>query len=129
LAVGERKGYRGNESVCRAAWLATLEVAAILVARFSVHRIVDSDQLVIDLQSNLLDDLKTRIVAPLRLASLVTYSLTRLHVGVDVSGIRYFVAADLLAAIPCRELGPVIGDLSPRSDEIMAAVDFAFQGF
>jgi toxin CcdB len=104
-------------------------VAAILVARFSVHRITDSDQLVIDLQSNLLNDLTTRIVAPLLPASLVTHSLTRLHVGVDVSGIGYFVAAHLSTAIPCRELGPAIGDLSPRSDEIMAAVDFAFQGF
>jgi toxin CcdB len=104
-------------------------VAAILVARFSVHRIVESDQLVVDLQSNLLDELKTRIVAPLVPASLLLHSLTRLHVRVEVSGIGYSVAGHLLTAVPISEMGPAIADLSRHADEITAAVDFAFQGF
>jgi toxin CcdB len=85
------------------------------MARFRVHRLKSEDQLVIDLQSDFLHDLPTRVVAPLQPVETVSWVIARLTPRFEVGGKTY--------------VGPSIADLSARADEITAATDFLFQGF
>ncbi|MEZ0002712.1 CcdB family protein [Sinorhizobium fredii] len=99
------------------------------MARFHVYRLKQSETLVIDLQAGLFDALKTRIVAPLIPASDIDHVMAGLNPRVAINGEAYVVAIHLMAAISVSELGALIGDLSHQRDKIVAATDFAFQGF
>lgn len=82
----------------------------------------------VDLQHDLLDDLETRVVAPLvRLAEL-RRRIERLHPEVEVAGERLVVAVHLLASVPRRELGAHRGSLAERHAELMNALDLLFSG-
>lgn len=99
------------------------------MARFRVHRLKSEDQLVIDLQSDFLHDLPTRVVAPLQSVDTVSWVIARLTPRFKVNGKTYVMATHRLAALPLAEIGPAIADLSSRADEITGATDFLFQGF
>ncbi|MGL3608192.1 CcdB family protein [Rhizobium sp. G187] len=99
------------------------------MARFQVHRLKSADQLVIDLQSDFLQDLPTRVVAPLHPVETVSWLIARLTPRFEVGDKTYVMAAHRLAALPLSEIGPSIANLSHKADEITAATDFLFQGF
>ncbi|MBX9469665.1 MAG: CcdB family protein [Rhizobium sp.] len=99
------------------------------MARFRVHRLKSEDQLVIDLQSDFLHDLPTRVVAPLQPVQTVSWVIACLTPRFEVGGSMYVMATHRLAALPLSEIGPSVADLSARADEITAATDFLFQGF
>lgn len=99
------------------------------MARFRVHRLRSEDQLVVDLQSDFLHDLPTRVVAPLQPIETVSWVIARLTPRFEVGGKTYVMATQRLAALPLSDIGPAIADLSNRADEITTATDFLFQGF
>lgn len=99
------------------------------MARFRVHRLKQGGLLVVDLQSNFLDGLPTRIVAPLHPVSEVHWTISRLTPRFEINGEMFVMATQRMGAIEASEIGPAIADLSPRADEITAATDFLFQGF
>ncbi|SIP92263.1 toxin CcdB [Rhizobium sp. RU33A] len=99
------------------------------MARFRIHRLKSEEQLVVDLQSDFLHDLPTRVVAPLQPVETVTWVIARLTPRFEVGGKTYVMATHRLAALPLSEIGPSIDNLSTRADEISAATDFLFQGF
>ncbi len=99
------------------------------MARFRVHRLKSGDQLVVDLQSDFLQDLPSRVVAPLQPVEEVSWMISRLTPRFDVGGRKYVMATQRLSALPTSEIGALVADLSHRSDEITAATDFLFQGF
>lgn len=99
------------------------------MARFRVHRLKSEDQLVVDLQSDFLHDLPTRVVAPLQPVETVTWVIARLTPRFEVGVKNYVMATHRLAALPLPEIGPSATDLSARADDITAATDFLFQGF
>ncbi|MBO3758641.1 CcdB family protein [Ciceribacter sp. L1K22] len=99
------------------------------MARFRVHRLKLGDQLVVDLQSDYLQDLPTRVVAPLQSVEDVSWVIARLTPRFEVGGKSYVMATHRLSALAVSDLGPSVADLSPRADEITAATDFLFQGF
>ncbi|MDB5553624.1 MAG: plasmid maintenance toxin/cell growth inhibitor CcdB protein [Rhizobium sp.] len=86
------------------------------MARFHVYRSKLGSLLFLDLQADLLDILKTRIVVPL--------------IPVDeINGHSYVMATQRMAAITISEFGEPVADLSSQHDRIVAATDFLFQGF
>lgn len=99
------------------------------MARFHVHRIGSDGSLAIDLQSNLLDALDTRVVAPLLPVDTLARLVLRLNPRFEVDGQALVMLTEFLTTVPASSLGPSIADLSSRSDEITAATDFLFQGF
>lgn len=99
------------------------------MARFHVYRLEQGDTLVVDLQADLFEALKTRIVAPLIPASEFVHAMSRLNPRTKIEGEDYLVAIHLMAAIPASELGEMVSDLSSQRDDIVTATDFAFQGF
>jgi len=56
------------------------------MARYDVYRLSGSRTLLLDVQSNLLADLPTRVVIPLRPDAPTTPKINRLHATVEVGG-------------------------------------------
>ncbi|WEX88482.1 CcdB family protein [Sinorhizobium garamanticum] len=99
------------------------------MSRFHVYRLKQAETLVVDLQADLFEALKTRIVAPLIPASEFGHAMSRLNPSTKIDGENYVMAIHLMAAIPLSELGDMVTDLSSQRDDIVTATDFAFQGF
>jgi toxin CcdB len=59
----------------------------------------------------------------------MSWSILRLNPRFLINGRLYALATQRMAAVQTREIGDAVADLSPRSDEITAALDFLFQGF
>ncbi|WP_113329858.1 MULTISPECIES: CcdB family protein [Rhizobium] len=99
------------------------------MARFHVYRLKQSRILALDLQSDLLERLNTRMVAPLLRAEEVSMPMARLNPQFTLAGEPYIMATQLMTAISLTEIGELVTDLSPHGDQITAATDFLFQGF
>jgi len=85
---------------------------------------------VVELQSNLLGELPTTVIAPLAKAqSIDRLSILRLNPTVTVKGADLIFLAQDLAAIPRALLKTPVANLSAQRDPIIAALDFLFTGF
>ncbi len=84
----------------------------------------------LDVQSDLLSDLSTRVVAPLRLAAHYSgKSMTTLMPGFSIEGQEVIALIQQLAAVPPRAIGAEVADLSDRRFDIIAALDFLISGY
>ena len=99
------------------------------MSQFDVYAGVGrSGRLVVDLQSNILGPIATRIVAPLFLRDEAPV-LTELTPLVRLDGRDLIVMIPLLASIPVRELQHPVGTLVTDQDAIKRALDVLFLGF
>jgi toxin CcdB len=94
-----------------------------------VYRLKSDSVLAVDLQANILDDLPSRVIAPLYPAADMSWSISRLNPRFLIDGEIYAMATQRMAAIPASEIGVEVADLSAKSGDIVAATDFLFQGF
>jgi len=99
------------------------------MARFDVYRARHEDILLLDLQTSMLDILKSRIVVPLYPLNEMSWQIGKLNPLFTINGTTYVMATQRMASINVEGLGPLIGELSKHADAITAATDFAFQGF
>lgn len=84
----------------------------------------------VDVQSDLLDDLQTRVVIPLtRAGALTKKPVSHLTPILKFEGEAYMLMTPELAGIARRDLGPASGSLAERRDAILAAMDFLLTGF
>ncbi|MEI6162351.1 MAG: CcdB family protein [Roseococcus sp.] len=83
----------------------------------------------LQIQSDFLDRLETRVVAPLLPPDAVPRPIRDLHPRFEIEGQPYLMATQLLGAIPKRELGPSVGSLATQQDEITRALDVLITGF
>jgi len=96
--------------------------------QFDVCRLRNaSDRLVVILQHDLVDELGTRVVAPLSDKPFRTL-IDRLRVQVELDEVRYVVQLDRLAAIEARMIGNVVGSLAAQERAIKNAIDLLFFG-
>ncbi|ENN89370.1 hypothetical protein RHSP_67195 [Rhizobium freirei PRF 81] len=99
------------------------------MARFHVYGVKQNRALALDLQSDLLAGLGTRMMAPLLPGEDVSMPIARLNPQFTINGKPYVMATQFMAAIPLIEIGELITDLSSHGDRITVATDFLFQGF
>lgn len=84
----------------------------------------------LDVQSDLLKSLSTRVVVPLcPVSALGSQSITTLSPNLDINGIAYTLLTPQLAGVELSDLGPQTADLSGHRFEIINALDFLFTGF
>lgn len=83
----------------------------------------------LDVQSDLLDHLQTRVVVPLLRPADVPSAMPELHPTMVVDGETFILATQLLAAIRRHELGPPVGNLAAERDAITRALDLLLTGF
>jgi toxin CcdB len=105
------------------------------MAQFSVYRNRNPASkgrfpLLLDVQSDLLEPLATRVVVPLSAASSSrARSMDSLTPTVRFDGRDYLMVTPQLAGIASRELGPIVGNLSESRHAIVAALDFLISGY
>jgi toxin CcdB len=86
--------------------------------------------LLLDIQSDVLDDLQTRVVIPLtKAAALTKKPLPLITPVVRFDGNDYLLLTPQLAGIARTELGAAVGSLAHERQAIIAAVDFLLTGF
>jgi toxin CcdB len=98
------------------------------MAQFDVHRLKDGRTLVLNCQSDLLDQLNTRFVVPLIDRNDAPAAAKRLNPVFEVVGRDHVMLTQFAAAIQRRELGPVVLSLKHRSFEVTDALDVLISG-
>lgn len=93
-----------------------------MAAQFDLYRL-RSGALVVVLQSDLLDQLTTRVVAPLVPAASVERVMSSLNPTVRLGEESYLVMPQLSATLTLAELGDHLGSLPAMRDEILRALD------
>ncbi len=96
------------------------------MAQFDVYR-VRGNVLVIDCQSDLLADLPTRFVVPLRPTD--TVALKRLTPTFVIHGAALTMITPLARAIDVRDIEDTVTTLDAAQFEIKAALDMLISGF
>ncbi|BCG92386.1 CcdB family protein [Mesorhizobium sp. 131-2-1] len=83
----------------------------------------------LDVQSDLLDHFKTRVVVPLLPLTSAPPPMRKLHPIFEINGRKLVMGTHLIATISTTELGESRLNLTRHHDEIVAALDMLFQGF
>jgi toxin CcdB len=105
------------------------------VGQFTVYRNTSPRSkatypLLVNVQSDLLEELQTRVVIPLtRVAALTKKPVAQLMPAIEFNSDSYILMTPQLAGIAVSELGPVVGSLAARHDTILAAMDFLLSGY
>lgn len=104
------------------------------MSQFSVHRNPNPDTnaatpFLLDVQSDLMAELGTRVVVPLRPASTMRGALIKTLTPVfKVDGKQYAMITPQLAGISTKKMGAKIADLAGHRNEIIAALDLLITG-
>ena len=84
----------------------------------------------VDVQSDLLDQLQTRVVIPLtRTAGLAKKPLSHLTPALTFDGETYVLMTPQLAGVARSDLGASAGSLAGERHAIVAAMDFLLTGY
>jgi toxin CcdB len=84
--------------------------------------------LLLEVQADLLDGLRSRVVVPLYRKPLRGRAISQLEPEVAWQGEPLVVATAELASVSVSSLGPVVGTLLPRRTELLAALDLLLTG-
>jgi toxin CcdB len=86
---------------------------------------------IVDVQSDLLADLETRMVIPLRRRDAFSASIlpTRLTPILEIQGIECLLETPKMAAVPTRILKHPVGTLTGARNAVTGAIDFLVHGF
>jgi len=105
------------------------------LAQFAVHknknpRTRAAFPFLVDVQSDLLEPLGTRVVVPLtKVAGLARKPVSHLTPTVMFDGDAYILLTPQLAGIARTELGAQAGTLLTEREKILGAIDFLLTGF
>jgi toxin CcdB len=84
----------------------------------------------VDVQSDLLEQLQTRVVIPLtRTAGLARKPLSHLTPALKFDGESYILMTPQLAGVARSDLGAPAGSLAAERHAIVAAMDFLLTGY
>jgi toxin CcdB len=98
------------------------------MARLDVYKSGNARGLLLDIQSDLLDEFGSRVVVPL-LPAEDMQSVSRLHPVFVINDERYIMSTHLIFAIPVDRLGAKIGSLAQEDLVITSAVDTLLSGY
>jgi toxin CcdB len=104
------------------------------MAQFDVHRnpnpaSAKTSPFLLDVQSDLLNELSTRVVVPLAKLDLIGNKPVKfLNPVFVIEGEKYAMITPEMAGIPVKRLGPVHTSLSEMRAEIIRALDIVFLG-
>lgn len=102
--------------------------------QFAVHRNPNpatkgTVPLLLDIQSDLIDRLQTRVVVPLfPVAAMKGKILKTLMPRFEIEGKQYVMVTPQLAGIAQKQMGAQVADLASHRNEIIAALDLLITG-
>jgi toxin CcdB len=83
----------------------------------------------VDIQSDLLSELKTRVVVPLvKINALGKKPIQHLTPAVAFDGQKYLMLMPQLAGISAKDLGTEVANVAKHRNDIVAAIDFLVTG-
>ena len=83
----------------------------------------------LDVQSDFVESLSTRVIVPLRVHSGETPTTDRLNPLFQIEGKKVFAETQSLVAVPVRVLRRPVGSLCEHRTDIESALDFLFRGY
>ena len=96
------------------------------MAQFDVHRFAKG--LVVNCQSDLLDQIDSRLVVPFIPRANAPQVAERLNPVFEIGGTEYVMLTQAASAVRLRELGAVVASLADRSFEVTGALDVLLSG-
>ncbi len=105
------------------------------MAQFNVHSNLnpstkDRYPFLLDVQTNLLDTLETRLVIPLTLqSSFPSKPISNLMPIITIKNKSYIILTPQMASINKKQLGNSVQDLTSKRNEIISSIDFLITGF
>ena len=99
------------------------------MARFDIYAAIAGDGYVLDVQSDLLEPLNTRVVVPLLPKSKAPRPADRLNPVFHINQAEHVMVTQFLAAVPLKLLSHPVDNLSQHNEDIMAAIDMLTHGF
>ena len=105
------------------------------MARFDVYatpgRHADSTPYLLDVQSDLLDGLDSRVVIPVRRRERfpAVPLADRLTPTLSIAGAEFILETPKMGAVPRRALGAPLLSLAAEQARVTAAMEFVFRGF
>lgn len=97
------------------------------MARFDIF--VDPSGYLLDVQSDLLSGLNTRVVVPLMPIARAPKPATILNPVFDILEEPHVMVTQFLSAVPLSLLKQPAGTLKSQSERVTRALDFLYQGF
>lgn len=85
-------------------------------------------ELLLDLQDDMLQNLSTRVVAPLVSPNMFSPRMNIVNPALTLNGREYILLTHLLAAVKSSTLGKNIGSVSEQRNKIVAALGMLFTG-
>lgn len=99
------------------------------MAKYDVFPNPSGDGFLLDVQTDLLSDLNTRVVVPLLPSSRSPKPATRLNPTFVINGEPVVMVTQFMAAVPAGILKFSVGKLDEDFEKITIAVDMLMQGF
>lgn len=99
------------------------------MARFDVFPNPNDDGYLLDVQTDLLGGLNTRIVVPMMPLNKAPKAAHRLNPIFDINDTSYVMLTQFMAAVPAPMLKTAIAHLDENAEDITNALDMAFFGF
>ena len=99
------------------------------MARFDVYINPKQRGYLLDVQSDLLSTINSRVVVPLLERHEAPLPARRLNPVFRIGGEEYVMVTQFLASVPLAELGQAEGSLEVRQFEITEALDMLFVGY
>ncbi|GIT89090.1 MULTISPECIES: CcdB family protein [Roseobacter] len=97
--------------------------------KYDVYPSPSGDGYLLDVQTDLLSDLNTRVVVPLLPPSKAPKPATRLNPVFELDGKSVVMVTQFMAAVPTSMLNSAVGKLDEEFEKVTAAVDMLMQGF
>lgn len=98
------------------------------MARFDVYAIRSTGGLAVDVQTNLLDHLKTRVVVPLLQGPETEWSMPRLTPKILFQDNYWTLGTPFVIGVPIRELRGPMGSVADQEYPISLAIDLMLSG-
>ncbi|MDX8457068.1 CcdB family protein [Mesorhizobium sp. VK9D] len=99
------------------------------MARYDFYRSAGGDGYLLDIQSDLLEHLDTKVVVPLLPQKMAPLPAGRLNPIFRIDGEDHVMVTQFMSALTASELRAAEGSLARHHDDIVAALDMLFQGF
>lgn len=99
------------------------------MSRFDIYATTGHSEYAIDVQSEFVDFLPTRLVIPLLEEHAISKRIPAIHLPIVVNGKTLYTVTNMMAAVPARQLRKRVGSAAHLSYDITSAIDFLLQGF
>lgn len=99
------------------------------MARYDVFAGTAEDSYLLDVQTDLLDHLKTRVVVPLLPSGATPSPIRKLNPVFEIGGRKLVMATQFITTAPVAGLGDSRFNLTPHQEQIEGALEMLFQGF